>query len=300
MTDDDVRFLYRELLDREPESQATIDRWRDVGWRDVLSIVLHSDERKNLVFREMARRTGLATPIYLPTKYGFLMPISPSEPDTFLAYKDSAYETAESAFIYANTQPGDRCIDLGARHGWFTGIMAARAGAAGRVYSFEPLPPAAGGQEVAAVNKFTWVVFFRLAASNTRGVISFDAISLSMAGGGNAKVQTCILDDLLMTRETPINVMKIDIEGAEFLALDGAKGILSNDKPILMIELYDDLLRRVSGSSGVSLVDFLRKFSYAPYTLGGERLDRGVIAGRLATGEIMNVAMWPAGHPRHP
>ena len=48
------------------------------------------------------------------------------------------------------------------------------------------------------------------------------------------------LDDFLRDRPTPIDFIKIDVEGSESDVLNGAIEILRDDKPTIYIELCKD------------------------------------------------------------
>jgi hypothetical protein len=51
------------------------------------------------------------------------------------------------------------------------------------------------------------------------------------------QVQTVQLDDFVQSRGLHVDLLKIDIEGAEYLALTGAKELLAKQRPMLMVEV---------------------------------------------------------------
>jgi hypothetical protein len=61
-----------------------------------------------------------------------------------------------------------------------------------------------------------------------------------------------------------LDVLKLDVEGAELSVLTGASGILRQQRPFLLLELNDTALR-LQGSSGAAVVEFLRAFDYEIY-----------------------------------
>jgi FkbM family methyltransferase len=78
------------------------------------------------------------------------------------------------------------------------------------------------------------------------------------------------LDDYLDSGGARIDFVKIDVEGAESLALDGMSRILQQDRPTLVIELHG-VERRVEDHAAVSR---LRKMGYKVSVLdltGGDR-----------------------------
>ena len=51
-------------------------------------------------------------------------------------------------------------------------------------------------------------------------------------------VPTTRIDSLIAKGEKPPDVIKIDIEGAEYLALKGGRKLLSEKKPLLLLEVH--------------------------------------------------------------
>ena len=235
-TYDDINFLYKLFLKREIESKLVYDRtWANKGWRDCISLIKSSAEYREYNVLHDVRLNHL---VYLKTIFDFIMPISLLEPFTLKAYdNEHGYEPEESALIAANLSPGDVAVDLGARHGWFTGLMAQAVGESGRVYSFEPMPPLAGVRELVAVNSFSNVDQFDVGVADRPGELLFDEIYLSASQTGTRRVEVTTLDTNLKNRTKPVKLVKMDIEGAEPLAIKGAKQIISQDHPIIVMEV---------------------------------------------------------------
>ena len=58
-----------------------------------------------------------------------------------------------------------------------------------------------------------------------------------------------------------VDAIKVDIEGGEYALLTGAETTLKQIRPLLIIELVDQLLRR-SGRSRKEVVDLLHRHDY--------------------------------------
>jgi FkbM family methyltransferase len=137
---------------------------------------------------------------------------------------------------------GDLIADVGAYRGTYTIIAAACTGPTGRVIAFEPT--AANAEAIAAnvrLNGFTnRVVIERSAVSDSAGTANFfawgDATTNSLArkelGATPVQVPTVSLDGYFGDMVGP-QVVKIDIEGAELLALRGAERLLASDAYII-------------------------------------------------------------------
>lgn len=123
-------------------------------------------------------------------------------------------------------------------------------------------------QENAKPGLFKNTYLNNIALSNSTGKISFN-LSLSNSGYSSIVVKSfkyktievdCItLDEYCNTHNTP-SVIKIDVEGAEYLVLLGAKNVLINKKPLIAMEVYKD-------ENHKKAVDFLLEIGYNVYDL---------------------------------
>jgi FkbM family methyltransferase len=120
-------------------------------------------------------------------------------------------------------------VDVGANAGWFTLIASRLVGNTGFVYSFEPDPRnfQALCDSVYRDNSMTNCVVLPIALSNREQIVSLsrpkfdDGTGAFMSSGGTKKVLCARLDHVLRNLpDRPIHV-KVDVEAAEFLAIDG-------------------------------------------------------------------------------
>jgi len=81
------------------------------------------------------------------------------------------------------------------------------------------------------------------------------------------EVRTVRLDDLDLPR--PVRLLKIDVEGAEGLAVEGAQRLLGEDKPTILAELNPFRLPEVSRKTPAQLVEQLAGLGYACRALEG-------------------------------
>lgn len=83
--------------------------------------------------------------------------------------------------------------------------------------------------------------------SNRTGTASFSSGNgegSSFVSDGNSQLTVVALDDCL--HRMPVNFLKLDVEGSELLALDGARATLQRERPMLAVAGYhrwDDLWR---------------------------------------------------------
>jgi FkbM family methyltransferase len=143
--------------------------------------------------------------------------------------------------------PGMRFVDVGANIGYTTLVAARAVGETGRVYAFEPSPRAF--QSLARnvrLNELRWVQVEPAAcgeqtAQQVLHVSSWSDEYCSLGEDDGLLDQTVPckvvrLDEYLSDREQRVDVVKIDVEGAEWQVLRGLTGLLAPPLPLLVVE----------------------------------------------------------------
>ena len=89
-------------------------------------------------------------------------------------------------------------------------------------------------------------------------------------------VRTARLDDTLKDLER-LDVIKIDVEGAEYRALAGALQLLNRFRPLIFSEFSPTMLKKVSGVGGAIYLEFLERLGYSISILGldGQDIESG-------------------------
>jgi FkbM family methyltransferase len=188
------------------------------------------------------------------------------------------------AAVRDRVKPGDVVLDVGGHVGYSALLFADWVGPSGRVIVFEPLPAHAERIEAnAALNAFDGrVEIVRAAVSDRDGVVEFQPSSFLNTGmgaiapgKGKLRVPTIALDDWLDERNVDrVGLLKLDIEGAEILALRGLERTL-RDKRIetLLMEIHPDQLP----SFGSSVPETLSLLSHAGYRTSFWNEQRGFV-----------------------
>lgn len=207
-------------------------------------------------------------------------------------YVHGVMEPKESAFVIQFLKPGMVFFDVGANMGQYTLFGARSVGTTGKVHSFEPSRRMFGELEYnVQLNKLSDIcVLNQVAVSEELGTARLSQYeegaevygSLGMQHWaersiiGYEDVKTITIDEYIVERNIlKIDLIKMDIEGSELLALKGAKRILSqSDAPVIILEMSD---RNTSGSGyqAVDIWDFLDSLGFSMYNF-----DR---KGRLAS-----------------
>jgi len=153
----------------------------------------------------------------------------------------------ERGGVRIQPEPGERVIDAGACVGDTAVAFAARVGPAGRVYAFDPLPTHVTASrynlEQNAFTGRTAVVPLAVGSATSNANQTLSQATAVLPGfsvvGQEAKIPMTTIDDFVAAeRPGRIDFIKMDIEGAELAALQGAAGTLLRDRPKLAISLY--------------------------------------------------------------
>ena len=140
---------------------------------------------------------------------------------------------------------GSVVFDIGGHVGFYTLLASELVGPNGKVFVFEPAPRNLFYlREHLRLNHVKNVVVIEAAVSDRSGVVSFDegphsSMGHIVDGGGSFQVNIVVLDELISSGEIPTpDYMKIDIEGAEALALSGAKSMLIKSHPTIFLATH--------------------------------------------------------------
>lgn len=174
--------------------------------------------------------------------------------DSLLLSVNGEYEPVESRIFRRYIRVAATVIDVGGHIGYYT-LQAARAvGPAGRVVAFEPAPDNfALLERNVAGNGYKNVTMVKSAVSDHAGaeslVISRENTGDNrLAGDGESDgelvtVEAVTLDSYFGGDFPDVDVIKMDIQGAEPLALAGARGLIAaNEDLLLLTELSSEHL----------------------------------------------------------
>lgn len=167
------------------------------------------------------------------------------------------YEQSFSETLASAVRPGDICFDIGGYRGFFSGVMVCQKAAS--VAVFEPLPSnQAQIKKMMALNPAFPFSLFPYALADEAGDTTFTVMPESSMGKlgqstfdsgdeaiGSIPVQLETIDRLIFQGKIqPAQLIKIDVEGAEFLVLQGAQNLVRNHHPTFYIEAHSRELVR--------------------------------------------------------
>jgi FkbM family methyltransferase len=197
-------------------------------------------------------------------------------------YFYGAYEPIEAFLFRALVQPGMTVVDAGANVGQYALMAGSLVGSDGEVHAFEPVPRNFGrlAAHVSENDLSGTVRTNRLALWNRR-----EQLKLSLApdmednaGSYTAGAQAHTIDVVdcdavpldeyrMENRLRRIDIIKMDIEGAELFALQGALDSIAKDRPIMLIEV-NQFACAAAGYEPARIAELLRPLGYRMWLIG--------------------------------
>lgn len=147
---------------------------------------------------------------------------------------------------------GDTCLDVGGHVGYLTVLMARMVGPDGKVVTFEPMPDTYRVlEENVRLNHLENVRLERVAVGEGEAVGSLvfevnerlawtpSATAYGIRGShASISVPVISIDRYVKSAGLRPRLIKIDVEGAELQVLRGAREILSESTPIVIVEVH--------------------------------------------------------------
>lgn len=212
-------------------------------------------------------RTILGDSIYcsLPNYYYFLL----------FGFFISRSEVKLSKFFIKNLTDNSVFFDVGANCGFYT-LLAHRRIKSGEIHSFEPTPSIFGLLKRSTKN-FKHITINQAAVGDRAQTVSFftspqasweNSLTKTNVKAGNVTeiaVSMTTLDEYCKEKNIVPSFIKIDVEGAEYKAIQGARGILSKYSPTLSLEMLQD-----NFSSFRKAFLLLTDLAYKPFSINEE------------------------------
>ena len=210
------------------------------------------------------------------------------------------YEPELQAALRELIQPGAVIYDVGANIGYVSLLLAKATGQNGQVYAFEALPGnverwhknmALNGMEArlslyaGVVTRSAGPVRFLVHASGGMGKAAGSAGRIDRYQS-EISVPGISLDEFVYKQgNPPPQVVKMDIEGGEVLALPGMRRILAEARPLMLMELHGPESSRAAWET----------LTAAGYTICWMRRGYPVVASLEAMGWKAYIVAKPAG-----
>lgn len=205
------------------------------------------------------------------TRHGFRMELDLSDWLGQTVFALGEYEAPTTSIFQQVLKPGSVFIDVGAHVGYFSALAARIVGENGRVYAFEAIPENAKMiRKNAQINRFENVRVESVILSDQPGSLIFHygpeghsgVSSIREVSGSSRHVEMKAERlDQFMSQITQVDLIKIDVEGAELRVLLGAQRILKKYRPALIIEVTPAFLEEL-GDSETRLMGLMDELGY--------------------------------------
>lgn len=229
----------------------------------------------------------------------------------WLAWDDTAsqailggrYEEFEHKFVEHFLQPGMVMLDAGAHHGFYTLLAAKKVGPLGKVIAFEPSPR--------ELRRLRWClslnrcrnVHVEPVALGSKEEITDLFVCLARQTGCNSlrppvvseplskvPVSVTTLDCFFQkSRIEKVDLIKIDVEGAELEVLKGARELLQRrPRPVICCEV-EDIRTTPWGYKAKEIIKLLSSYGYHWFEPLAEGKLKAILADREVLGNFVAV-----------
>ena len=269
-----------------PEPREACDPWiKDVKsrprlWQRVGRFLASSRRRQYITMALRARRIWPEMPIPLRLPTGSWWLAEKGELDQELMY--GTFEEDEIRFVSRLLRPGMTAVDIGAHHGLYTLLASRLVGRRGRVIAFEPSPRECERlQRHLRVNRCGNVLVEPCAVGNESGEADLFVVKGHRDWGNSlrppavpeeterVRVKVSRLDEALAEKSVEqVDFIKLDAEGGELAALQGAERLLARmPRPAILAEVQD-LRTQTWGYPAREITRLLASWNYRWFCIG--------------------------------
>lgn len=228
-----MRFVFRKFPKAAPAAKQVV--------RDAL-LRFASRERRFAVRVQSGLSRGLWMRVRLPEEISY--------------WRGQREHQAQDA-IAAAVRPSSVVYDIGAHVGSVTLGVARLVGEKGRVVAFDGDPDNAASlrescqlnhleRRVRVMHAAVWshssdqgILFKRGAKRLSHGGVETAEYHPVLADGPTIQVPCITLDDFVASERNHPELIKIDVEGAEYEVLRGGENLFSHQRPLIIVEVHD-------------------------------------------------------------
>jgi FkbM family methyltransferase len=272
---------YSDILKREPDKegfQHYLEKitLKQITLNDLKMILENSKEFKTLKDMEKIDQ------IPLETIDGLTMYLNPRDRNvSYLIFTNKEHESFETSILKYFLKENSIYVDIGSNVGYFT-LLAASIAKNGQVFSFEPYDLNFELLEKNIVsNNLVNIQTFQYAVSNenkfvdifsgdaNKGNVRFfkqDLEGYMEEVQSNKLVKSVTLDTILDDSINP-DIIKMDIQGGEMLALEGMKKIIQNtNELVLFTEFWPEAIK-LNKTSPSEFLQLLHNLNFEIYDI---------------------------------
>jgi FkbM family methyltransferase len=272
VSEEEVRWGYRLILGREPESEQVIAAHTHIESVGVMRDRLF----KSAEFLSQGRAVQFPSIWVTADVLGGCRRMRVNLSDTYVSFGCllDDYEPLETGLFRALLRENHVFLDIGANIGWYTLVASTVIKFPGRILAFEPRPDTAANlrRTIAENNLYSLVDLHEAGLAESAGSATLIWETGTANPGGShlatrdfsiqcehAHIKLMRLDDLELDG---CDIIKMDVEGAEFRVINGGEALLQRHQPIVLSELHPEQLQRVSGVTPRDYIARMADFGY--------------------------------------
>ena len=313
-----VRASYRVLLGREPE-QTVLAQQRheqispelEADLQQIIKNITSSSEFRSVQHKLVGHEFPLDSWFLANLRNGLKLWVDLGDQDVSRVCLKGVHEPNESGFLARVIKDGMTFVDVGANIGWFSIHAAAQVGPNGRVIAIEPrkntcahlvMSFAENGYsdraEVhnAAVGATTGAghIGWTTSPGATWSLTSASLLEQYQTAGAFVEAaEVLTLDEIVAGRN--VDIIKIDIEGAEPLAFSGAVDLLRSSRPIILSEVNFKILPHISNTTGHEYINHMSSLGFDAYLLNGSSIGETASPESISPDtDVTNVVFVPS------
>lgn len=200
-------------------------------------------------------------------------------------FAGTGFEESEMALLRRLAKPGMQVIDVGANIGLYSVLLGKLVGPTGHVWGFEPFPPIVNYlKQNIELNRLNNVTVVEKAVAEMEGSLEFQVFPegcdvYNSLGAAERPVESLraiqktvvpvITLDAYMDRSAvrEVDIIKIDVEGAEERAIQGAEQLIRRNPNIhIVVEMYEPSAQQC-GCSSKRLVELLATWGFSMFEI---------------------------------
>lgn len=278
-TEQDLYYCYRLFLNREPDSEG-FAFWKNMIQNHQITLQFLTDSF--LYSTELEQIQAQRDELVLVTLPEFKMYVRLNDYfiGAFIA-REKTYEPHVTRELRRLLQPGMTFLDIGANIGYFTLLAANRVGEEGKVLAFEPVERNRDALlKSIAVNDRRNVVLYPYAVGEQNERVALDIggkssnsrILRTLPDNSPLMAEVVALDRFLLDLPR-LDVVKMDVEGAEPQAIRGMRGLIEQHHPIVLTEFSPDLIRITSEMEPDAFLDDLNEMGYELFEIVAGKIE---------------------------
>ncbi len=193
-----------------------------------------------------------------------------------LSSNNGIFEPQEIELVKQHVSLGDTVVDIGANIGYYTLIFARLVGEHGKVFAFEPDPTNfALLKKNVEINGYSNVVLVPKAVSNENKTAKLflcehnqgmHRVYNSVFCNDSIEIEFLKLDDYF--QDEKISFIKIDIEGAEYNAIQGMRNLLYRNRGVKLLTEFSPAASLENEIDSTDYVILLVDLGFNIYSVG--------------------------------